>query len=234
MYNGGMRAVLFDFGGTLDSDGTTWVDRFYPIYKENGVLVARADFDAAFYRSDDELPKKHALSGLSLEQTVRLQVSDVLAALPVSVGGGSSPRKTHTRDAVTRRFVDESRQSFSRLKPVIERLAGKYKLGIVSNFYGNLDGILEAEGLRALFGVVADSGRLGVSKPDPQIFLHAARALDCSPEDCLMVGDSVTRDMQGGARAGMKTALIFPRSSPPQAGQDWTVESVSRIEDILR
>ncbi len=220
-----MKAVLFDYGGTLDSDGITWLERFYPIYKECGADIPRARFDRAFYDSDDALPSRHRLSGLDLEQTLRLQVRDVLAA--------AAPEQLGLADRIAARFAEDSRGQFRRLRPTLERLAKTHALGIVSNFYGNLDDILRAEGLRALFGAVADSGTLGVTKPDARIFLHAAHALKCGPQDCLMVGDSVARDIRGGAAAGMKTALICARETAPEAGQDRTLRSVLELEGVF-
>lgn len=220
-----MKSVLFDYGGTLDSDGATWLERFYPIYKENGVDVARERFDRAFYDSDDGLPARHDLAGLDLEQTLRLQVRTVLNAV--------APERVDLTARIAGRFARDSRLQFRRLEPVLRRLASRYRLGIVSNFYGNLDGILRAEGQRVLFEVVADSGVLGVTKPDPEIFLHAARALDSRPEDCVMVGDSVARDMKGAAAAGMKKALVRAKPGSADAGQDWTIRSVAELESIL-
>ena len=221
-----MKSVLFDFGGTLDSDGTTWVERFYPIYKENGVAVERERFDRAFYDADDGLPGRYALDGLDLEQTLRLQVRGVLDAV--------APEHADLTNKIAGRFAEDSRRQFKRLTPVLRRLAARYRLGVVSNFYGNLDGILRAEGLNAYFPVVVDSGVLGVTKPDPEIFLHAARSLDSRPEDCVMVGDSVPRDIKGAAAAGMRKVLVCAKPQPPDAGQDWTVRTVAELEDALK
>ena len=218
--------MLFDYGGTLDSDGTTWIERFYPIYKENGVVAERSRFDRAFYDADDALPGRFALDGLNLEQTLRLQVRGVLDAL--------APAQADLTERIAGRFTEDSRSQFRRLAPVLERLASRYRLGVVSNFYGNLDGILRAEGLSSLFAVVADSGVLGVTKPDPEIFLHAARVLGTPPEECVMVGDSVPRDIKGAAAAGMKKALVCAAAQAPDAGQDWTVRTVAELEAVLR
>lgn len=220
-----MKSILFDYGGTLDSDGTTWLERFVPIYKEYGVEAPQERFDRAFYDSDDNLPTRFCLDGLDLEQTLRLQVREVLRVL--------APDRIELTDRIAGRFAEESRAHFRRLDPVLKRLGQKFSLGIVSNFYGNLDGILRAEGLKELFSVVADSGVLGVGKPDPGIFLHAARALGSRPEDCVMVGDSVARDMKGAAGIGMKKALVCTRTEVPSAGQDWTVRSVVELESLF-
>ena len=217
--------MLFDYGGTLDADGTTWLERFYPIYKEEGAAIPRDRFDRAFYDSDDNLPQRHALQGLDLEQTLRLQVRDVLAA--------AAPDRLELADRIAGRFAADSRRHFARLRPTLERLARRFRLGIVSNFYGNLEGILAAEGLRPLFSVVADSGVVGVIKPEPGIFLHAAKAVGAAPGDCVMVGDSIKRDMKGAEGVGMRRALVVAGAETPDAGQDWTIRSVTDLEALL-
>jgi putative hydrolase of the HAD superfamily len=220
-----MKSVLFDYGGTIDSDGSTWLERFYPLYKEVGIDVPRERFDRAFYDSDDGLPARFSLEGLDLAQTLRLQVRGVVAAL--------APDRLELADRIADRFAEDCRRHFRRVEPTLKELARRYRLGIVSNFYGNLDGILRAEGLRGYFSVVADSGVLGVTKPDPGIFLHAARAIGCSPEECVMVGDSVPRDMTGAAAVGMKRVLVWTRPGTPPSGPEWTVRSIVELGALL-
>lgn len=220
-----MKSLLFDYGGTLDADGTTWLERFKTIYREAGIEIPKARFERAFHDSDDNLHARHTLTNLDLTQTVRLQVEDVLKAL--------APDRRDLTGPITTRFVADCRSQFKRLIPVLERLKRHYRLGVVSNFYGNLDGILAAEGLRELFTVVADSGVLGVTKPGAAIFLYAAKALSASPQDCIMIGDSIKRDMNGAAGVGMKRALISIANKAPAAGQDWTIRSVVELEAAL-
>jgi len=220
-----MKSLLFDFGGTLDADGTTWLERFHPLYKEAGLDIPTERLDRAFYDSDDNLHLRHQLKGLDLAQTVRLQVSDVVNAV--------APERPELIDRVAGRFTADCRSQFVRVKPALERLAKRYRLGVVSNFYGNLDGILAAEGLRPLFTVVADSGVLGVTKPEAGIFLHAANAVGAEPADCVMVGDSIKRDMKGASGVGMKKALVSVAAEAPDAGQDWTIRSVLELEKVL-
>lgn len=221
-----MKSLLFDYGGTLDADGTTWLERFHPLYKEAGLDVPLERLERAFYDSDDNLHSRHALKGLDLSQTVRLQVEDVIMSV--------APGRRDLIDPIAGRFVADCRSHFKRLTPVLERLSARYRLGVVSNFYGNLDGILSAEGLRPLFSVVADSGVLGVTKPEPAIFLHAAKACNAEPAECVMVGDSIKRDMAGATGVGMKKALITTVKPTPEAGQDWTIRSVTELEVILK
>lgn len=218
--------MLFDYGGTLDADGTTWRERLYSLHEEMITNIPRECFDRAFHDSDDNLPIRHRLRGLDLEQTVRLQTRDLLAA--------TSPDRLDQAGPIAGRFATDSRRQFAKLRPTLERLGRRYRLGVVSNFYGNLDGIFRAEGLRDLFVVIADSGALGVTKPESGIFLHAAKAADTEAADCVMVGDSMTRDVAGAAGVGMKTAWISTKPSnrggpPPH----WTIRSVTELEALL-
>jgi phosphoglycolate phosphatase-like HAD superfamily hydrolase len=44
-------------------------------------------------------------------------------------------------------------------------------------------------------------------KPEPDVILASLRALDASPEQCLMVGDAAS-DMEAGRRAGVRTCAV--------------------------
>lgn len=221
-----MSCILFDFGGTLDSDGTTWLERFLRIYEGLGIPCPRPRFDRAFYDSDDNLPSRFRLEGLSLEQTLTLQARCVFEAL--------APERAALAPEVVALFLEDSRASFRRVRPALERLASRRRLGIVSNFYGNLDSVLASEGLRDLFSAVADSGVLGVTKPDPAIFHKALADLGCEPRDAVMVGDSVPRDMKGAEGLGMRHVLVGDLSRPACCPQALRVASVADLESVLR
>lgn len=219
-----MKAVLFDFGGTLDNDGIAWADRFYPLYQEQGINAPRPQFTKAFHTSDDGLPTRYKLAGISFEETLGLQVGWVLEIL--------APSRADARAAIVARFLEDCRAHFRRNRPLLEQLAKRYRLGIVSNFYGNLDAILRSEGLADFFGAVADSGVVGTIKPEPEIFLHALTALEATVEEGLMVGDSIPRDMRGAERLKMAHALINP-SSDSCCGEAWTLKTLPDLAKRL-
>ena len=52
------KAILFDFGGTLDSDGIPWKERFYPLYHQVGIDWDLVSFERFFYASDDSLTEE--------------------------------------------------------------------------------------------------------------------------------------------------------------------------------
>lgn len=70
-------------------------------------------------------------------------------------------------------WLAESRKVLSELRP-------RYGLGIISNFHGNLEVVLQEQGLRGLLDIVVDSEVVSCSKPDSAIFrlAQAAAAVD--------------------------------------------------------
>lgn len=220
------KAILFDFGGTLDDDGRPWLERMRPLWRDAGVSAAEPALDRAFYDADDNLPLRHELSRLGLEETVRLQCADAGAAL--LPGDEAAARR------VADRFVGDCRAAFARNRPVLARLAARFKLGIVSNFYGNLPAVLASEGLDGFFGAVADSRIVGAEKPDAALFLWALERLGARPEDAWMVGDSVKRDMAGAERLGMGHALLSPRAAGPCCPAGRVIRDLAGLEALLR
>jgi putative hydrolase of the HAD superfamily len=84
------------------------------------------------------------------------------------------------------------------------------RLGVVSNSNGTVARLLEALELRGSLDAVVDSGVVGVEKPDPRIFLHAAAALGVEPDEAVHVGDLYSVDVVGARAAGCRAILLDP------------------------
>ncbi|MDD2773318.1 MAG: HAD family hydrolase [Elusimicrobiales bacterium] len=226
-----MKSVLFDFGGTLDSNGIAWKDNFLPIYRKHGVRVEQEKFDRAFYDADDSFHLRHNVSGMGFEETVILQVRDVFANLKIEDAAAAS--------AVASDFLAGCRGYFRKNIPVLESLAAEFRLGVVSNFYGNMNSVLASEGLLKYFGAVADSRAVGAEKPGPAIFNYALERLGANPARSVMVGDNYKRDMEGAKNIGMKGAFLwgdrFAQGEPPaQAGWCALLRSLQELAQKLK
>ena len=171
-----------------------------------GVTAPPEALARAFYDADDALPRRHDLGDAGLEETVRLQCADTAEVL--------MPGRPEAARTVAEGFLADSRRMLRRNGPMLDRLRSRYRLGIVSNFYGNLEAVLASEGLRHLFGAVADSERVGAQKPDAALFRWALERLGTAPAETLMVGDSLRRDMAGAEAAGLPHAWL----AGPKAG----------------
>ena len=63
-------------------------------------------------------------------------------------------------------------------------------------------------GLLPLLDHVVISGELGIGKPEPGIFAHALGLCGARPEEAVMVGDSLERDVSGAAAAGVRAVWL--------------------------
>jgi FMN phosphatase YigB (HAD superfamily) len=235
-------AILFDFGGTLDWPAH-WLDRFVGHSRAAGLDVDRMTLDHAFkaatafgYRTADRMRE------LGLEGTVLYHLHHQLATLRAH-----DDRMRAIIDkfgaarlelAIGASFVSESRAGLAASRAILESLAESYQLGIVSNFYGNLDRILDECGLAPLLAFVADSSRLGIFKPDKRIFTTALDAMRANPASTLMVGDSLSKDCAPARALGMRTAWLChsipgPDVNPQMLGEaDFTIGALAELEHL--
>lgn len=65
--------------------------------------------------------------------------------------------------------------------------------------------------LARYFPIIAVSSELGTAKPAPAIFEHALAGLGAAKHAALIIGDSLSSDMQGGRNAGIATCWYNPR-----------------------
>ncbi len=225
-----VRAVLFDFGGTLDSDGVNWKDRFFPYYLKAGLNFKYQDYEKCFYKADDYLTEQ-PLKNLSLEKTLERQVSLVLRA--------ANRHSMRLGNKITNLFLRDSLSMLKRNQIFLRKLKKQYRLGIVSNFYGNLPSICREIGYAEIFDVIVDSVRVGAVKPDPKIFYTALDSLKCGPEQAIFVGDSLSRDMMGAKGIGMAhiwlkaNGLKAVRGLKPCCPHDPVIHSLTQLEKIL-
>ncbi len=113
-----------------------------------------------------------------------------------------------TRARIAAAFEVEARAAVAASRTLLARLRRRHRIGIVSNFYGNLARVLADVGLSAVVDVVVDSGVVGVKKPDAGLFRAALDRLGVAPAEALMIGDSLERDMAGARALGMPHVLL--------------------------
>jgi FMN phosphatase YigB (HAD superfamily) len=97
-----------------------------------------------------------------------------------------------------------------------ELAAASIPMAVLSNSEGRLDELVASLGWAQLFPIVADSGRLGVEKPDRAIFAWTADRLGVPLEQIVHVGDSYAADVAGALGAGAR-AIWFEATSPDVA-----------------
>ena len=104
---------------------------------------------------------------------------------------------------------------------IMRRLAGHYRLGLITNTHSPLatSKLIESLGLAGVFEIVTTSVGTGFRKPDRRIFEHALCELEIMPAEAVYVGDSYERDYQGALAAGMSCYLIGSHARVPRTRQ---------------
>ena len=235
-----IKAVLFDMFDTLmliEKNHAFYnpsLKRAYEYLLKNGVDVQFKAFRDAYIKARDVL---YMEADANLEEPhFNHRISNALESL-----GYSSDVESEIIAGATNAFC-EGFMEYVRIddhaKSALEKLHGKYKLGIVSNFAipECVDKLLEKNGLGALFDVVVVSGAVNKRKPSPEIFQKALERIGVSAENTVFVGDTVDADIIGAKAAGMKVIFINRRvqKDANQACPNQTIKSLSELLEAVR
>ena len=107
-------------------------------------------------------------------------------------------------------------------------IADAFPVGIITNGFqetqhAKLDRFPD---VRDRIEALVISDEVGVMKPHPQLFEHAASLVDAQPGAILYIGDSLRSDVQGALRAGWQMAWFTTDTETPPQGEhlrfhDW-------------
>ena len=219
--------LLFDFGGTLDADGDRWAVRFHRAYAEAGGTLPFPAFEPLFRETDRRLEHDGRVRAMGFRAMIAHQARMLGGLVP---DGHAIPF-----DEVAERFLADAVAIVARNRRLLERFAPRYRLGVVSNFTGNLDRCLAELNLLRLFSVTADSLIVGWSKPDPRLFLHALTALGARPEAAWMIGDNFEADVRPAAALGLATCWLAgaDRAAPADGVATRRIARLPDLPDAL-
>ena len=219
-----LRAICFDYGGTLDGPGSHWLPRFARLYADNGLDVPFARLREAFGHATRSGYADPRVAEMDLQGLAVFHVARQLEHLEVDAPDLAA--------RVVSRFVDEARAALADSRAVLDRLRHRFRLGVISNFYGNVERILSEAGMAAWLSVIVDSNRAGVSKPDPRIFALALERLDCAPREAMYAGDSFEKDVVAARAVGWHTAWVIGSQSPRCPAPELVDVTVRRLAEL--
>lgn len=225
---GRCKAILFDFGGTLDSDGEHWLDRFYELYESCDIELPRERIKQVFYQADASCCEDPGVNQMGLRPLMRHHVRLQFSALNLN--------DRSKEERMVEAFCTKTERCLQRNQQLLARLYSLYRMAVVSNFYGNVGTLCEEAGMSGYFTAILDSTRVGLAKPDLAIFRRALQKLEAAAGECVFVGDSYERDMLPARRLGMKTIWVKgpnPRLPAEPEPVDHTISSLAELEALL-
>ncbi|MCX6363868.1 MAG: HAD family hydrolase [Actinobacteria bacterium] len=221
-------AVLFDLWGTL-------VPAIPPSERDAVSREMAVDLGvdgtafAAAYR-DSYRERFLGVTG-SLEETVRALAEACGGAPTVAAVTAAAARRLD----LTRRLLESDDPTLAVLDGLLD--AG-LPLALVSDSSVETPSLWPESPLSERIWVTAFSCLLGVRKPDPAVYLHAARELDVGPTDCLFVGDGDGRELSGAADLGMQVVRLRVPGDDPSARYDddrsFTGPTITALNDLLK
>jgi HAD superfamily hydrolase (TIGR01509 family) len=216
----GIRAVLFDAGGTLIHVDGERISRAAGVAYEEAVF-RKAESDAVARVRAFVLERPDS----SDAERVPLYFHTLLAGL----GFEAEDVRTRAAGAIV---AEHSRANLwskraERALETLETLGTRgYRMAVISNADGRVRGLLEEAGLTPHLEFVVDSGELGIEKPDSRIFHAATERLGLPPAECVYVGDIYEIDVVGAERAGLAPILIGDGPAPPGVRRVATLEAL--------
>ena len=206
-----LAAVFFDVDFTLIYPGPTFQGEGYERFcAQHGITVDRSRFDEAV----------RAASSVLDEAQDHVYDPDVFVGYTrrvIEEMGGRGDRL----DDCAREIYDEwaSCQHFflyDDVAPVLRELASQgLKLGLISNSHRCLTSFQEHFELQGLIAAAVSSAEHGYMKPHPSIFEAALSRAGVTAGESMMVGDSLTHDIEGALRVGMRGLLVHRSDDPP-------------------
>ncbi|MDR3193709.1 MAG: HAD family hydrolase [Tannerella sp.] len=228
-----VRGILFDYGGTVDSNGLHWSEAFWQAYLSVQAPVTKEVFREAYVHGERTLARhpliqpRHTFADM-LRMKTALQVEWLAERRHLPEGWATAERQ---RRIATAGYAC-ARRSTAAARPVLAALADRYPLVLVSNFYGNIATVLKEFGLETFFPVIVESAVCGVRKPDPQIFRLGLAALRMTATEAAVVGDSYDKDILPAASLGCQTVWLKNTGWKPCAGNETADAIISSFEEL--
>ena len=226
-----IKGIIFDYGGTLDSRGVHWSEVLWQGYQQAGVPIDKQTFRTAYVEGERALARERII----LPQDDFHVLLQKKAALEISYLPQQPEETTRDRwvkeiaaycDNAARGCIDEAR-------PMLEQLHERYPMMLVSNFYGNIDEVLRSYGIRHLFKGIIESAVVGVRKPNPTLFRLGVDALELPPEEVLVVGDSLRKDIEPAEHLGCPVLWLKGKGWTDEEDQQTHPHTITRVTQVL-
>ncbi len=229
-----VKAVIFDYGGTLDTKARPWASVQWEAYRHANFPIDEDTFQKACTFAENALIKApivkptddfyHLMLKKIEQQIAYLEFKHILhisalqqQALLYDIAGYCN--------SLALKNMETTRE-------VLATLRQKYPLVLVSNFFGNIHAVLSTFGLDGVFTHIVESSVVGVRKPDPAIYRLGVEATGFKPEEVVVVANSYKKDMEPASSLGCRT--IWFKGEGQETPADYDPAKVCAIITDLR
>ncbi|WP_277586332.1 YjjG family noncanonical pyrimidine nucleotidase [Psychrobacillus antarcticus] len=196
--------LIFDLDDTLLDFGMTEHNAFRLLFEEYGLPNGLNDYLGSYKAIskvlwDDLENGRTTLTELKVERFKRLFIEHALDIEPVLFG---------------QKYIENLGNEVHMMEGVEEMFASMkdFRIALLTNGFKDAQHArVNGSPLKNLFEVIITSEETGFQKPQKEIFAYALEKLQISdPTRVLMIGDSLTSDIQGGNNFGIDTCWFNP------------------------
>jgi putative hydrolase of the HAD superfamily len=211
----GIQMVFLDIGGVMYSDRR---------YRES-LRKALRELGGAF--SDEEFDDEYLRCRQDQAGSFRRRLTERFL--------GDVSRSPEVEEAASKHWRYHPADLYPDVKPTLEKLSERYRLGVLANQPSVVRSALERDGIDRSFDIWGVSEDLGLSKPDPRLFEHALSEAGSEAGRTAMVGDRLDYDVVPARTAGMRTVWLLRGEAPahPTEEQLAVPDAVIRALDEL-
>ncbi|GHV50279.1 hypothetical protein FACS1894181_10630 [Bacteroidia bacterium] len=225
-----IKGIIFDYGATIDTNGVHWAEVIWQAYGNLQIPVAKEDFRNAYVHGERTLatnrlvnPKHNFWHVLRMKAQAQVDWLEANGHLAPSV---ACPAK------IADWCYAYAQIATNTARPLLKKLSEKYPLILVTNFYGNINAVLEDFYLRDFFSIVVESAIAGVRKPNPEIFRTGVEKAGLTPGEVVVIGDSYDKDIAPAATIGCPTIWLKNTGWTAPQGDETADLTISRFEEL--
>ncbi len=202
-----IKGIIFDYGGTIDTNGIHWGEVIAGQYARAGIALERDTYRDAYVHGERTLAKSPIIKP---EDTFHTLLKKKIALQFEYLKEHTDPSQftSEKADEITGGCYNKVLKTLATSRTIVEQLSAQYPLVLVTNFYGNMPVVLKEFGLDSCFGSIIESSVVGIRKPDPALFALGVDALKLQADEVVVIGDSYRKDIYPAATLGCKTVWL--------------------------
>jgi len=184
-----IKAIIFDFDGTIIDTETAWFDAFRFAYKEHGVELALEQYSQCIG------------TNLSAFNPYEYLVTEL--KLPIDLA--AFKERIHAQHTA---FMEKEKVRDGVLDWLELAKASGLKIGLATSSHRAwIDKYAEQLGIGHYFECIRTADDVTNVKPDPELYLKALEGLGVKPEEAIAIEDS-PNGARAAAAAGMKCIIV--------------------------
>ena len=232
-----IKGVIFDYGGTIDTNGIHWAEVIWQQYVAANIDVEYSTYRSAYVHGERTLGKQRIIQPTDTFRTLlhkKIEIQFNYLSSEHNIGGLTAELK----DAVAEGCYAKVKETLTKTCSVVEELSKRYPMVLVTNFYGNMPVVLEEFGLAKYFKSIVESSVVGLRKPDPVLYALGVKELNMQAEEIIVIGDSYRKDIYPAREIGCKAVWIKNicwEEEPIEEGHEPThiIDTLEKLTEII-